>query len=100
MHFQPKAFSASVKCSRAVPIVIKSRVSKSIYINSQKLKEVSDTKFLGVILDYKLGRSSYIFKLNRKLRSGAALLRKARHLIPEEHYLKIYHALFESHLTY
>ena len=34
------------------------------------------------------------------LRSAAALLSKVRYWIPKEHYLKIYHALFESHLTY
>ena len=42
----------------------------------------------------------YDKKLNKKLRSAAALLSKVRHWIPEEHYLKMYHALFESHLTY
>ena len=30
----------------------------------------------------------------------AALLSKIRHWIPEKHYLKVYHALFEAHITY
>ena len=40
MHFQPKAFSESDNCSRTVPFVGNNRVSKHIYINGQKLKEV------------------------------------------------------------
>ena len=36
----------------------------------------------------------------KKLRSAAALLSKVKYWIPKEHYLNIYHALFESHLTY
>ena len=100
MYFQPKAFSESENCSRTVPFVGNNHVSKAIYINGQKLKEVRDTKFLGVILDNELDWSCHIHELNEKLRSTAAFLRKVRHWIPKEHYLKIYHALFESHLTY
>ena len=100
MHFRPKAFSESKNCSRTVPFVGNNHVIKAIYINGQKLKEERDTKFLGVILDNELDWSCHIHELNKKLRSAAALLSKVRHWIPKEHYLKIYHALFESHLTY
>ena len=51
MHFQPEAFSESENCSRTLPIVGNNHASKAIYINGQQLKEVRDTKFLGVILD-------------------------------------------------
>ena len=100
MYFQPKKLSASKTCSRTVPMVGNNHVSKAIYINGQKLKEVCETKFLGVTLDNKLEWSSHIYELNKKLRTAAALISKVRHWIPEEQYLKIYHALFESHLTY
>ena len=55
---------------------------------------------MGVILDNDLDWSCHIHELNKKLRSAAALLSKVKYWIPKEHYLKIYHALFESHLTY
>ena len=100
MYFKPNKLPESTNCSRTVPIVSNDHISKAIYINGQKLKEVSNTKFLGVILDNKLDWSSHIHELNKKLRTAAALISKIRHWIPEEHYLKIYHALFESHLTY
>ncbi len=34
------------------------------------------------------------------MRSAAAILCRIRHWIPKDNYLTIYHALFESHLTY
>ena len=96
MYFQPKAFSESENCSRTVPFVGNNHVSKAIYINGQKLKEVSNTKILGVILDNELDWSCHIHELNKKLISAAAaLLSKVKYWIPKEHYLKIYHALFE-----
>ena len=54
MHFQPKAFWISETCSRTVSTVSNIHVSKAIYRNGQKFKEVSDKKVLGVILDNKL----------------------------------------------
>ena len=60
MHFQPKAFSVSDNCSRTVPFVGNIHVSKAIYINGQKLKEVRNTKVLGVILDNELDWSCHI----------------------------------------
>ena len=100
MHFQPRKLTESHNCSRTIPFVGNKHMTRAIYINGQQLKEVSETKFLGVILDNKLDWTSHIHHLNKKLRSAAALLSRIRHWIPEEQYLKIYHALFESHLTY
>ena len=55
---------------------------------------------MGVIIDKQLDWTAHIKHLSKKLRSAAALLSKIRHWIPEDHYPKVYHALFESHLTY
>ena len=100
MHFEPNKLIESNSCSRTLPFVSNNHVSQAIYVNGQKLKEVSNTKFLGVVLDNKLDWAQHIHELNKKLRSAAALISSIRHWIPEEQYLKIYHALFESHLTY
>ena len=101
MHFQPKAFSESENCSRTVSFVGNNHVSNLVKLFiSMVLKKVRDRKFLGVFLDNELDCSCHIHELNKKLRSASALLSKVRHWIPKEHYLKIYHALFESHLTY
>ena len=76
--------SESSDCSRTVPIVSNRHVCKAIYINGQKLKEMSNTKFLAVILDSKLDWSPYIHELNKKLRTAAALLSNIRLRIPEK----------------
>ena len=57
-----------------------------IKIGETPIKQVSETKFLGIIIDDKLTWNPQIQYLRRKLSSS--------------HYLKIYQSLFESHLTY
>ena len=99
MYFEPKISSIN-HCSRTVPFVSNSDISKSIYINGQPIEEVSEIKFLGVVIDNKLNWLAHIQYLTKKLTSAAAVLCRIRHCIPVEHYLKLYHALFESHLTY
>ena len=99
MYFEPNN-STSNNCSRSIPFVSNSHKTKSIYINGKPLKEVSEIKFLGVVINNKLSWSPHIEYLTEKLRSAAAMLSRIRHWIPAEHYLKLYHALFESHLIY
>ena len=74
--------------------------SKTLYINGVKIKEVSEVKFLGVIIDNKLNWSAHVKYLTKKLRSAAAVLCRIRHWVPKDNYANIYHALFESHLTW
>ena len=99
MHFEPN-ISTSNNCARTTPFVSNSHQTKSIYINGVPLKEVNEIKYLGVVIDNKLSWSAHIQYLVKKLRSAAALLSRIRHSVPVEHYLKLYHALFESHLSY
>ena len=99
MYFEPTTDTSNI-CSRSVPFVSNDDISKAIYINGISIKEVTEIKFLGVIIDNKLDWSAHIQYLIKKLRSAAAVLSRIRHWVPVEHYQKIYHALFESHLTY
>ena len=99
MHFLPKK-DVSGTCARSLPFVGNSDESNTIYINNKPIKEVDEVKFLGVIIDNNLNWSAHIKYLVKKLRSAAATLSRIRHWIPKDNYLTIYHALFESHLTY
>ena len=99
MHFEPNT-SLDDNCSRSLPFVSNSDIRTAIFINGQPIKKVSEIKFLGVIIDEKLNWSAHIQYLIKKLRSAAAMLSRIRHWVPVEHYLKLYHALFVSHLTY
>ena len=74
--------------------------SRAIFINGHKILKVSSTKFLGVVIDEKLSWDPHIQYLRKKLRSITGAIRRIRNLIPGEHFMKLYSALFESHLTY
>jgi hypothetical protein len=99
IHFEPTN-DTSGTCSRSVPFVGNSDESKTLYINKKPIKKVTEAKFLGVVMDNQLNWIPHAKNLIKKLRSAAAALCRIRHWIPKEKYLTIYHALFESHLTY
>ncbi len=99
MHFLPKK-DKSGTCARSLPFRGNSDESNAIYLNSTPIKEVEEVKFLGVIIDRNLNWSAHVNYLVKKLRSATAIICRIRHCIPKENYLIIYHALFESHLTY
>ena len=64
------------------------------------LKEVTETKFLGVTIDNKLSWESHCHNLHKKLKSATGMLARIRHNIPQENYKSLYFALFESHVSY
>ena len=69
-------------------------------INETVIKQVSETKFLGVTIDDKLNWAPHIKNLNTKLRSCCGRLYRIKHLVPERLHKQIYHTLFESHLSF
>ena len=99
IHFQPK-FDSDETCARVRPYASENDKSKSIFINGVKISKVSSTKFLGVIIDEKLNWGPHLQYLRKKLRSITGALCRIRKSVPVDLYLKIYNALFESHLSY
>ena len=69
---------------------------------AKKVKKVDKIKFLGVIIDdhYQLSWNDQIEHVENKLLSTIALIKRIKKFIPPSQYMKIYHSLFESHLTY
>ena len=72
----------------------------TLTINKTVIKQVTETKFLGVIIDNKLSWSPHIKQLTTKLRSCTGRLYGIKNLIPKHLHKDIYHTLFESHLVY
>ena len=72
----------------------------NLSINSRIISQVSETKFLGVIIDDKLSWKPQILSLNRKLRSACGRLYRIKKCLPESLYEQLYHSLFESHLGF
>ena len=97
MYFKPNINNNErMSCARSQNYDINLKLS----INGVKVKQVDRIRFLGVIIDDKLTWYAQIEHLENKLISTIVLIKRIKKFIPSSHYLKIYHCLFLSHLTY
>ena len=71
-----------------------------VKIEDEIIKQVSETKFLGITIDNKLSWDTHINKLSKKLSCATGILNRIKDNIPSELYKNLYHTLFESHLAY
>ena len=99
IHFRPTR-ETDETCARTRPFAHQNDISRAIFINGMKIEKVSSAKFLGVVIDEKLNWDQHVQYLLKKLRSITGALCRIRKSIPNNLYLKLYSALFESHLTY
>ena len=85
-------------------IIFKSRFKVpgdlNLFLNGHRLSPSLSLKYLGVLLDEHLNWGQHISNLCLKLRRANGVLSKIRHYVPSEILLGIYHALFNSHLSY
>ena len=71
-----------------------------LHIDGNIINRVSQTKFLGVIIDDKLTWKPHLDSLNKKLSGICGRIYRIASFLPEKLYKDIYHTLFESHLSY
>ena len=64
------------------------------------LKRVKSVKYLGVILDENITWSEQIEYLSAKLSRSAGIFSKLRYYLNKDVLIRVYHALFNSHLQY
>ena len=69
-------------------------------IDGFPIKQCTETRFLGVIIDDKLNWDAHIKYLKRKLNYAAATLNRIRDSIPSHLHRNLYYTLFESHMSY
>ena len=97
MHFRPNLnASERLTCAK----VRKNGSENILKIGNKKLKKVDKVKFLGVIIDNKLNWEPHVDHLTKKLNSSIVLIKRIMKFIPKSEYMKIYDALFKSHLSY
>ena len=72
----------------------------AIRFGSKIIKQVKETKFLGVIIDEKLNWKSHVKYLGRKLASTIGSLWDMRNIINSNLRISVYNALVNSHLSY
>ena len=102
VHFEPpKLYSARTRgsCARTRTYVRKVD-SPKIKLNGDIIKELTSTKFLGVIIDNKLSWVPHIEMLHKKLKCATGILNRISKSIPKENFKSLYYSLFESHLSY
>ena len=69
-------------------------------LNGNQLQFTSNVRYLGVTIDEFLSWSYHLNTLASKLRKSNGILSKLRHYLPAPSMISIYHALFNSHLSY
>ena len=89
MHFKPKHAVNVTKSDNAV-----------LNLNRNEVKEVSETKFLGVTIDNQLYWVPHLNNLVKKLKCCSGQINRISNLIPKDLYQSIFHTLFESRLSY
>ena len=85
MLFTPKHFTRSMG---------------NIYIDGTCIIELTETKFLGVIIDYKLNWSSHIMNINKKIAKGIGIILKARKVFNNETLISLYYTFLYPNLYY
>ena len=97
MHFRPKLNHKERKtCARARIV----GSEKQLFIHENKIKKTNKARFLGIIIDEDLNWDMHLEHLEQKLNSAIITIKRIKKFIPKEHYSKLYHTLFVSHLTY
>ena len=72
----------------------------TIQINGQKIERVTETKFLGVILDHKLTFKSHIDYISNKIAKCIGTISKARRALSTYSLRMLYMALVQPYLFY
>ena len=97
MHFRPSYNTRErLTCARTRPY----GNERTVKIAEHKLKKVDKVRFLGIIIDDKLTWESHIEHLVKKLNLTIMMLKRIIKFIPKSEYMKLYDALFKSHLSY
>jgi len=87
-------------CSNRSPRDKNNELNLELKIDGLTIKQCSQTRFLGVIIDEKLNWDAHFKFLKRKLNYAMSTLYRIMDSIPKEIHRDLYYTLFESHLSY
>jgi hypothetical protein len=71
-----------------------------VEIDGQEIKNVKDSKLLGVILDETLSFEKHIIAMSKKISQKIGLLRRLRTILPRTHLITVYNTLVMPHMDY
>ena len=73
---------------------------ESLMLNNHRIKRVTKTKSLGLIVDEHLSWDDQFNLTKDKINSGIWAIRRLKNILPQSQLCMVYYALVESHLRY
>ena len=74
--------------------------SNKLLIEGESITQVSETKFLGIMVDAKLSWSNHINYISKKISKGIGILNKARKYLPKSCLTTLYYSFVYPYLNY
>ena len=68
--------------------------------HDDKIERVSETKFLGVIMDDKLSWKNRVLYFCKKIQKGIGIIRKVKYVLNSSSLLTLYNSLVLSYMMY
>ena len=82
------------------PVVSVHDLAYSLWIDGNEIKEVSESKFLGVYIDKNISWRGHIDKIKTKLSQTVGIIGKAKGFMQAPEQLQLYNAMVLPHLQY
>ena len=71
-----------------------------MFISGTKLKETTEVKYLGVIIDNKLNWKGHLESLHTKLTQSIGIIGKVGYFLPAQNLKSLFYSFFYSHVSY
>ena len=98
--FSANLLSLNIKKTNYMLFGNKKQNDVLISINQENITRVSQTKFLGVIIQSNLKWNAHITSIANKISKTIGVINKARHALDTRHLKMLYVSLIEPYLTY
>lgn len=93
IYFNPRKIGTSEHLESIDP-------TPQLLLDGIAIKRVSETRFLGIIIDEKLSWLPHVKQLVTKLCSCIGRLNRIKNFVPIDIFIDLYNTLFQSHLSY
>jgi len=98
--FCANLLSLNVKKTNYISFGHKQIPDIDIFINSEKINRVYETKFLGVIIQHNVKWHAHSYLIKNKISKTIGIMNKVKHILSTSHLQLLYQTLIEPYLTY
>ena len=90
----------NLKCCCMIIFSHTNQNTVNIYIDDVNISQVDSTKYLGSFIDSKLNWREHVFNVKKKISPKVGLIRKLKHIVPQDCLIKYYIATVQSQIDY